>query len=155
MRFADEGLSPEEHAQLLEGLTEMPEQSLLPFLLPVSLPSGLLKAKPDSAEVVYILGTSAPACQLVKPAIFDACEIISTGRGIGAAGHLVLAQHAPHLNRFLLSHLAGGRRQAVAVRELLKGLLQVSALGKKTDFHTILLSSSQHGHRMVLDGAIS
>lgn len=132
MKFATEGISVEDHKLLLAGIRELPherpEHNLLPFLKAATQPGGLCKAKCINKEIVYILGTSAPACQLVKSAAYSSCEILIAGEQLSAAGHLTLAEHSPHLNRFLLSHLAGCSQQVSDVRGLLKDLLKVTFL---------------------------
>lgn len=130
MKFATEGISVEEHKLLIAGIRELPyerpENNLLPFLKAATQPGGLCKAECINKEIVYILGTSAPACQLVKSATYSSCEILIAGEQLSAAGYLTLAEHSPHLNRFLLSHLTGCRQQISDVRALLKDLLKVT-----------------------------
>jgi hypothetical protein len=129
MKFSTEGISVEDHKLLLRGIQELPHQrpehSLLPFLTSAIHPGGLCKAECINKDIVYILGTSAPACQLVKTATYSSCEILIAGEQLSAAGHLTLAEHSPHLNRFMLSHLAGSRQQKTNVRRLLRDLLKV------------------------------
>ncbi len=139
MRLAKEGVDPKEHEELLEDLGNLPsgrpEPSLLPFLRAATQPSGLLKVEPANEEIVYILGTSAPACQLIKSAVLEICDSIVAGNDLGAAAHLLLARHTPHLGRFLLFHMAVGRRRKAEVRKLLKDLVKVSSPQFRSSAH--------------------
>jgi len=139
VKFSSDGLSEEEHGELLEDLMllppERPEHSLLAFLIPVTEPGGLCRVQPANAEIVNILGTTAPACQLIKTAIFDTCEVLIAGGDLGAADHLILAQHSPHLSRFVLFHMAGSRSQKSDLRELLI-LVLLSNIAMSTTFCT-------------------
>ena len=129
--FADQGLSDERHTHLLDQIEQLPEDAyerlLLPFLVVADATGGVCKPAARNQQLVCILGTSAPACQLIKPCISLLCQRFIDEQPLSAAQHLELERHAPHLQRFLRHHI-GATQQADAARALVECLMKVCAI---------------------------
>ena len=105
LQFASVGLAEEEHAALLEELESTSQDSLEYSLLPFLQSSASGKAEPAYADIIYILGTTAPACQLLKPCVYPLCVRFVNRQLLGTADMLELQRHCPHLAAFMKLHL--------------------------------------------------
>ena len=142
-KFASEGLAEEEHAALLDELEYMSQDSLEYSLLPFLQSSDSVdsvKAEPVYADILYILGTSAPACQLLKPCVYLLCQRFADGQRLGTAEMLQLQRHCPHLAAFVKHGLQHTGHRADA-EELVKRLIMVMPNPVLFHLHSQLLVS--------------
>lgn len=92
-----------------------------------------------------ILGTSSPACQLLKPIAYQAFER-TLQNSHRVEDQVLLAKHCPHLARFMRSQLQGSQGERAAAETFLAALAKVrfraSTLRERGCGHASLLSKS-------------
>lgn len=109
-RGSTDGLSAEEYegltGELAEAPADSPEAALLPFLSADELGQRRY-ATAEHRVLLHILGTSAPACQFLKPVGFDLVQRMIMGDMTAVTLDMLkpLAARCPHLWAFLRPYL--------------------------------------------------
>lgn len=123
------GISAEDYEELTGDLADLPndspESSLLPFLSADEV--GLRRYSTEQhRQLLHILGTSAPACQLLKPVAFAIIQRITDGDMAALQLDMIkpLAARCPHLWAFLRPYM-GMAEVPCHVTSLLAALLKV------------------------------
>lgn len=128
-RGGTDGISAEDYEGLIGELSEMaaasPEATLLPFLSADEVGQRRY-ATVEHRVMLHILGTSAPACQFMKPVAFDIVQRIINGQMANITLDMLkpLAARCPHLWSFMRPYM-GMAELPGHVTALLAALLKV------------------------------
>lgn len=130
----DGGLLPDGLAQLLQAFqalrdeaADAAEASLLPFLsetVAAAAAGDKLLAPAKWRQLLQVLGTTAPAIQLLPFVLWDAAEQLLTQRQLSCDAETAVHRFSPVLHRFLQPYLAAAECDA-AVLSFMRALLKV------------------------------